>query len=194
MNTLDKVRKAPVAKCMGIEIETTIGSQAYYNNIRKYHSFFYAGNDGSIDADWGMKGIEFVSQPMPYDWLKKEIAKLYKKFAMEANSSCGIHVHVSKKWLSDKKAREIYTVVSRMVNEDLVHVFGRGINSYTNEPIGDRYCLVNIKNKHTNEFRMFKSGNEKWAQYCVDCAKYMVDHAHHLSIDGLLAFRDMYSF
>lgn len=194
MNTLKKVRKAPSNKTMGIEIEVCLSdeNEVVYTD---WLGFFYQGLDASIrTSSLRYVGREFVSQPLTHTWLHKELGKLYEKIKgdFQVNESCGIHVHVSKKWCSDKKAKEIFDVVNKFTPDQLNWVFGRGLNNYTDESWGHRYCLVNCTNKATNEFRMFKSGDCAWARYCIDCVKYMVEHAHHLTFEGLLAFRDMY--
>jgi hypothetical protein len=193
MNTLEKVRKAPSNKAMGIEIECVL-PRTMIEDLPEYLGFFYKGEDYSIDSDWAEKGVEFVSQPLTYEWMNKEIKKLYAKVghALKTNASCGIHVHVSKKWLSDKKAKDIYDVLKNLTDDDLRTLFGRGRNSYTSAHYGTRYCLVNETNKHTNEFRMFKSGNQHWALYCIAMSQFMVEHAHHLTASMLFAFNEDY--
>ena len=194
MNTLENVRKAPASKTMGIEIEMCV--QYSHMEDSSYFGFFYRGYDGSIRRNHGTSGVEWVSQPLTFNWMKKEIGKLYKKLdgKFSVNGSCGIHVHVSRKWCSEKKAEAIYETLKELSGDDLYHIFGRSSTQWTDEPFGNRYCLVNNNPEKTIEFRMFKSGDEKWAQYCVDCVKYMVENAFHFTADGLRAFRDMYKF
>jgi len=108
MNTLGSVRTPPHNKTMGIEIECFISTN-HDDVMGNFHGFFYAGRDGSLSSDnYVQMGVEFVSQPLTKDWMIKEIKKLYKKFPdTTVNRSCGIHIHVSKKWLSEKKAKAI---------------------------------------------------------------------------------------
>lgn len=54
-----------------------------------------------------------------------------------------------------------------------------------------RYCIVNVTNSKTIEFRMFASGNVKWAQYCVELVNYLVENAFHLNVDAFNAAVDM---
>jgi hypothetical protein len=192
MNTLENVRKAPSNKTMGIEIEMCVRHGVM--DDKDYHGFFYRGYDGSISAPYDFRGCEWVSQPLTVSWLKREITKLYTKLDGEysVNRSCGIHIHVSRKWCSEKKAREIYDIIKFFHSEELEDIFGRSLNGYTDGSYGNRYCMVNNTNDHTIEFRMFAPGNEAWALYCVDLAQYLVQNAHHLSTDGIRAFRDMY--
>ncbi len=194
MNTLRNVRKAPVAKSMGIEIECILVKEC----VSDWHGFFYKGYDGSINSknNWRDEECEFVSQPLTYEWMHRELKKLYKTLdSHEAytNSSCGIHIHVSKLWCSDKKAKAIWEFIKTMPLVDFEDIFGRQPNHYCDVVgnWGDRYIAVNSQNKHTNEFRMFKSSNDvRWALYCVDCVKYMVENAYTLNLSAFSAFRD----
>lgn len=194
MQTLYNWRKPPHGKTMGIEIETCVGRM----NSGEYLGFFYVTTDGSIDCPYfsNKYGREFVSQPLSPEWLKREIDKLFKKMIdPEANDSCGVHIHVSKKWLTDKKAEAIYTFVKSLTETEFECLFGRRPNGYcrqVREYSGDRYCAVNMSNSATQEFRMFKSGNAAWCKYCVDCATYMVENAYRLNKGAFFAFRDLY--
>ena len=192
MNTLDSVRKAPHSKTMGIEIEAVFDVR--YDD--DWVGFFYKGTDGSIQRpSYRQYGYEFVSQPLTYEWMHRELGKLYKKilpYGMSVNSSCGIHIHVSKAWFSDKKANAVQKFLTTLTNEEMHDLFGRRPNHYC-DPLDSpksRYNAVNTTNATTNELRMFCSGDLKWAKYCVDCAKYMVENAYHLNIDAFTAFQD----
>jgi hypothetical protein len=195
MNTLDSVRKPSHNKTMGIEIECFVDAVvvSHYN----HYGFFYAGADGSIDPDrWSQSGVEFVSQPLTREWMDREIKKLYARFpGIQWNSSCGIHIHVSKKWLSEKKARAIWAFISSLSPEVYASYFGRRPNQYC--AIGDhygssRYNAINTQNSATIEFRMFASGGRDWALYTVACVDYMIQNAYHLNIDAFNAFVDMH--
>lgn len=193
MNTLESVRKAPTNKTMGIEIECCARNRFDAD----WCGFFYCGSDGSIlTTGWSDHGYEFVSQPLTHEWMHRELRKLYKTFKtldVYTNNSCGIHVHVSKKWCSDKKAKAIWEFIKTMPLVDFEDIFGRQPNHYCDVVgnWGDRYIAVNSQNKHTNEFRMFKSSNDvRWALYCVDCVKYMVENAYTLNLSAFSAFRD----
>jgi len=197
MQSLSSFRKPPIDKTVGIEIECFYSVFVTVER-RQYSGFFYATSDGSINPDnWSQTAIEWVSQPLTCEWLKKEIVKLEKKYGNWMwNESCGIHIHVSRKWLSEKKAGAIYAFIQSLSEDDYLHFFGRTTNNYcrTHYALGhSRYSAVNIENKHTVEIRVFRSGDAAWAQYCVDCVKYMVDHAYHLNVEAFSAFRRLYN-
>lgn len=195
MQSLPKFRVPPHNKTVGIEIECFTASCVAVEKY-KHYGFFYATDDGSINPrSYAMSGVEFVSQPLPVDMLCKQLDKLGKKFHWEHNSSCGIHVHVSRKWLSEKKAKAIYNWIKTLSYADMALLFGRVANTYCRNDVtfgSTRYCAVNIMNTHTIEFRMFSSGNVAWAKWCVKLVEYMIVNAYHLNIDAAMAFRDMY--
>lgn len=194
MNSLDNFRAPDTNKAMGIEIECTLGDE-HYSKRHQHHGFFYATTDGSIDA-WPSIGVEFVSQPLSAAWLKKEINKLARKFTWETNPSCGVHIHVSRKWLSLEKARSINSFLYSLTNSDRIELFGRAENSYcrTHETLDkeDRYRSINITNKATIEFRMFKSGDAAWCRYCVDMVEYLINNARTLNWDAVSAFKELH--
>ena len=194
MQSLSTFRKPPHNKTMGIEIECVLG--ACEVRYFQHYGFFYATQDGSIDTNtWSQMGVEFVSQPLPVEMLCKQIGKLGKRFTWESNTSTGIHIHVSRQWLSTKKATAIYNWIKTLTNAEFELLFGRKPNYYcrTEGTIGStRYLAVNTENKATIEFRMFASGPADWAKYCVKMAEYLVVNAYHLNLDAALAFKDLY--
>lgn len=193
-----KVRTPVHNRAIGIEIEGFVNDvDSPLINYGAYTGFFSMQRDGSIDTDnWSQRSVEFVSQPLSVEWMKKEIYKLYKKYpTFASNRSCGIHVHVSRKWLSEKKAKTVYHFLQSLSGEQFETLFGRMPNMYceTSAVWGrTRYAAINNENISSIEFRMFKSGNAEWACYCVDMVKYLIDNAYRLNIDAIMAFRDIY--
>lgn len=192
MNSLDSFRKPPCGNTMGIEIETV--TEEYIE--RGYRGFFYVTSDGSIrPTNYNHYGVEFVSQPLTPPHLKREIDKLFKGLAdAYPNKSCGVHIHVSRKWISTEKAKLIKKFIQSFTDEEKVYFFGRVGNNYckyTESYDGDRYQCINLSRDNTVEFRMFKSGDAKWCKYCVDCVQYLITHAKHLNKEAFYAFLDM---
>lgn len=205
MQSLSKFRTPNTNKAMGIEIECIVRTRDEERNLiacpieGRHYGFFYATNDGSIDVPWGSRDIvgrEMVSQPLSAEWLKKEINKLAKRFSWEENESCGVHIHVSRKWLSREKAKLIYSFMQSLTEAQRVELFGRDASGGfcgVQFPYGtSRYSAMNDDNKATIEFRVFKSGDAKWCCYCVDMVQYLIENARQLNIDAILAFRDSY--
>lgn len=203
MNSLSTFRKPPTNKAMGIEIEALFPDRSTTcPDVRKHAGFFYVTTDGSIDnygystpAQRYWAGRELVSQPLSAPWLKKEIKKINKKWPWQSNDSCGIHIHVSRKWFTEEKAKKVYAFLRSLSTDDKCQLFGRGDNNYTST-IGTfgstRYLAINTQNTATIEFRMFSSGSAEWACYCVDMATYLVEHWSTLNIEAILAFRALY--
>lgn len=206
MQTLSNFRKPPCGKTMGIELEVL---QRYEGVLRDYQGFFYATRDGSIQPfswihgpggrtiqsleKWEY-GREYVSQPLTPEWLKKEIVKLAKKTQWLVNSSCGIHIHVSKAWCSKARARSIFKFYCDLTQSERIALFGRGSNEYCEADMRrfahTRYNAVNVENAATTELRMFASGDAQWACYCVDMAVWLVHNAKHLNLDSAFAEMD----
>lgn len=192
MTTLHQTRKAPHEKTIGIEIECLV-----LNPVARgcHDGFFFAGTDGSI-MRYGEEGtpVEFVSQPLTPEWLKKEIYKLHRKYGISHNRSCGIHVHVSKGWCSTKRGLKIAKFLTMLRPEDMEYVFGRRPNDYCENTVARdaKYVAVNVSKTETVEFRSFCSGSAQWACYCVDLVCYLVRNHSTLNVDALMAFRDLY--
>lgn len=191
MNTLEKVRKAPHAKTMGIELECIVTFSDFEKVMNQFVGFFYAGNDGSIRPDYsggGSRGIEFVSQPLPYSALLREIDRLNKRVIWRHNESCGIHVHVSRHWLNDVRAIRLQKSICALTNSEFASLFGRRPNDYCLRTARHtRYCAVNTTNSHTIEFRMFASGDAAWAKECLRRVKLLVEYRGK----GLLSYTKM---
>ena len=190
MQSLSFFRKLDAVKSYGIEIECV-----HYQSILKYqyHGFFYATDDSSLSYGHYLHITEFVSQPLPVEWLCKEITRLEKRVGeWFANDTCGIHVHVNRKWCTEKKAKAIRAFVNDMSFNDCNQLFGRLANTYCRQKTSGRYCMVNMTNEKTIEFRMFASGGAKWARYCVRMSDYMVKNAFQLNIDAMYAASDMF--
>jgi len=190
--TLDKWRKPPHAKSIGIELEGCLSSPPD-PIITGYRRMFFAGKDGSIvPTRFSQYGIEWVSQPLTVEWLCRELRWLFNQPMMASwntNKSCGIHLHVSRLWLNERKAERINKFLHDMPDNARSDYFGRLSNYFCaylpTLDNSDRYHAVNISNKHTIEFRMFASGGLEWSMWCVRCVQWLIEHASHLNIDAL---------
>lgn len=177
-------RKPIHNKCYGIEIECYVP-----RNTVRYHShvgMFFVGMDGSLQYNQGGQvGVEFVSQPLPYKWLDKEIAKLYKRHPWTRNDSCGIHVHVSKASVSRHRMLELLSCLWGLNDTQAMHLFGRTWNMHNHPACENRYCSINMRNANTIEFRMFASGDAAWARECLRRTKLMVEYKGKCSYGNL---------
>lgn len=216
MQSLSSFRAPDTNKTFGIEWEVCYSNffnppPAVYGT---YIKFFYVTSDGSIhcpiEGSWWTR--ELVSQPLPPRWLVKEMARLaraleltpfnpgpgqksYRNQTMEemANDSCGIHIHINRKWLNEAKAKLIFDWWKALSKEDKIQFFGRDTNSYCKPHWkSSRYDAINLTNLNTIEFRMFSSGGLKWAQWCVLFTEYLINNAKRLNIHAVQAFYDSY--
>jgi len=196
MQSLDKFRTPPCNKTVGIEWEMILKYEGYVD-YGEYKGFFYCTTDGSIH-DRGMGyGREFVSQPLQPKWLVKELARLNKIIGphLLTNDTCGIHVHVSRKWATTDRINCVDKFLRDLSIGEYADAFGRVPNDYCfhqdRHPMGTtRYSALNTENKATVEFRVFRSGDLKWAQYCVLLVEYIMENAKHLNKDAFFAFVD----
>lgn len=193
-------RTPPHDRTYGIEVECVLSNITESGNLSvtydKHYGFFKAGRDGSIEHTWCNTPVEFVSQPLPREWLKKELYKLYNRFPIKENDSCGIHIHVSRKWCTEKKAKQIRKFLCALGDDQCENLFGRTPQYFCRnvDDKNSRYRMVNVQPTETVEFRMFKSGGIKWACYCVDMVDYLVRNYRTLNVDALFAFRDLHSY
>ncbi len=188
MNTLENVRKPPHRKTVGIEIECVSLERPRYGHI----GFWFAGDDASISS-WPGHGVEYVSQPLSVQWMHRELNVLKKKVpAWEVNDSCGIHVHVSRQWLTLQRADAVLKFLKSLDDITMMELFGRKPNHYCRTTCSktSRYCAINITNEATTEIRSFASGDIRWAKWCVDFSVYLTEHAKHLNLDAVLAYKE----
>ncbi len=194
--TLDpeEIRKPVHAKTMGIEIECLLPrGLGRTGTLGNHHGFFFAGTDGSIQTSWsrGETGVEFVSQPLPFNWLCTELTRLSKRFPnWEWNDSCGIHVHVSRNWFNNKRVESLRDGLETLNPDQQELLFGRSFNGYCTRPTPhertSRYCAINTRNLNTIEFRMFSGGDVNWAKECLRRTKLMVEFKGKPTFDNLL--------
>lgn len=204
MESLSQFRKPPSRKTLGIEWEMLWDEDhPNYHRAGKHLKFFYITSDGSITTSgvprlYCFWGRELVSQPLTYAWLLKELERLNEVIPTpHVNESCGIHVHVSRQWATPKKVDHLVDFLRTLTNSESLDSFGREPNTYCAsmsrwfKGSDSRYWALNLTRKDTIEFRVFRSGDVKWAQYCVKLVNYMMENATRLNKDAFFAFVDM---
>ena len=192
MNNLPNPRKPTHNKTLGIEIECVIDREVADKITTPYHGMFKVDTDGSIRAGYNKRGKELVSQPLPASWLKNEITKLYKKFKWEHDESCGIHVHVSRKWWSVQRAEKLARFLGRLSRADMKLLFGREPNEFCQNNgyrPNNRYNAINFTPENTIEIRAFSSGDAEWAKYCVAFTDLLVRHRGDYTYADLLRMK-----
>jgi hypothetical protein len=196
MQSLSKFRTPPCSKTVGIEWELILEDSGYISS-GVFKGFFYCTTDGSIRDRGAGYGREFVSQPLQPKWLVKELARLNRTIGayIRTNDTCGIHVHVSRKWATSDRINSVDQFLRELSTGEYLDAFGRSPNEYSRHQtygsLGNtRYMALNVENKATVEFRVFRSGDLKWAQYCVLLVEYIMENAKHLNKDAFFAFVD----
>lgn len=168
MGSLSKFRKAPHNRCYGMEVEC-------YPTLRPaldYVGFWYVTTDMSLNAG----GREFVSQPMPYDMLVRQVRQLEKRVAgWNTDSRCGLHIHVSRSaWTREV---EFSKMLRTFWASDMEQCFGR--YSHFADPwgaVGDKCRAVNVLHRNSYEFRMWKAGDLYWTLEALRRTRAIVEH------------------
>lgn len=155
----------------GVELEVEVNET--YNNEEKAQEaldrigedFAIAKSDGSI-----IHGFELVTAPAPLDVHRERFAKLLGKRldGLTCQSGrCGMHVHASRAPLTQLQIGKLMVFINDVNNKAFVKaVAGRDSNSFckilhknvkdVRSDNRDRYQAINLTNRHTIEFRIFK--------------------------------------
>lgn len=163
----------------GIELElegSSFSALVYADKHLKTHCILK--RDGSLQ-----NGVEIVTKPAKVGEHKEAFKPFFDKIdttSLQAKSSCGMHIHVSKNPLTALQIKRIGGFLEE--NMSFVHkIAGRKDNTYSKvkdltkgmsvlynerEPVyskrlnlttSTRYSALNCTGKHTIEFRMFAS-------------------------------------
>lgn len=158
MGSLEVFRKTPHKDTFGVEIE------CYPNSTiedEQHVGFFWCTRDGSLSSS----GREFVSQPLPYDFLHNRINWLHKKIGgWYVRNECGLHIHVSRKMWSAQREDEFSNLLCALTSEQTKAMFGRVSNTYTNPNLnrGKKYRAINCLHPNSYEFRLWAAGDLTW--------------------------------
>lgn len=173
----------------GIEMEfnNTSPEEVQKKSIDLYRKkYLYNKRDGSISS-----GVEVVTSPLDrksivymLDGFKDSLEYISKR---DYKNNAGIHIHVNKKSISPITRYKIYMLLNNYatINETNIIYFLSGRYRYFNvipdDSVGlsdsyyrlgkskhksykkdsDRYQALNVKNKSTFEFRLFKASSSK---------------------------------
>jgi hypothetical protein len=182
-----KQTRRRVDQYLGVEVEveatkTSNHDEAIESSGLADKPAFYCKEDGSLDD-----GFEIVSHPCSFEWWKEADlsflgslkAKGYRSFD---TASCGMHVHVSRKSLSQldifkllrffQSEIEFVKAVSRRessnlrrwaaVDESGPHDLVRKVKD-RNKDHDERYTAINLVPTNTVEFRIFRGTLDKSA-------------------------------
>ena len=194
-----------VAKGDRIDSVTAVNAVA---NLDENGKFCWFETDGSLS-----NGYEIITQPMGLDqheqfwgWLKTDLTK---PLLSHKTTTCGLHIHVSRKGLSKLQLSKMISFVNHPDNEEFITALARRYaQNYAR--IGQkkistawksqqsRYDAINMEPRQTVEFRLFR-GTLKYeaviasiqfvnalVAYCHDQSGYGFD----LSTSSFLKFLD----
>ena len=160
--------------------------------------------DGSLD-----NGFEIISQPMGLDkhkelWLWTNESTITEGLRSHLTGTCGLHVHVSREGLTNLQiARAVY-FVNHQANRHLIETVARRYNAgyckakskkiSTAARAEDRYEMINLQNRKTIEFRIFKGSLKYEAiiaaiEFCHAVLNFSATNSNlHLSTEAFLKF------
>ncbi len=200
---------------LGFELEAGGLSSSYdckniAESISDGEETFYLKEDGSIPEH----GFELVSHPIT---LKRHKELNWQSVLAEMSSggmrshdlgteSCGLHVHVSRNYLSPYKWLLIDWFISKyqsnfeaIARRKETHWAcfkksnGQPVKDVYGKSSGTRYQAVNFENKNTVEFRLFR-GTLKYSTFMatLEIIDALVHWAEKLSISDILATGDAF--
>ncbi len=158
----------------GIELElevtqrdsTTLAAAAKKTSqILRPDEFAILKHDGSLNC-----GFEICTRPADMISHQHRWSKFFagKPDTLQVLPSCGLHIHTSRRGLSDLTIAKIVCFLNAYHNRGFIQVMaGRSANNYcqikkkklttASEFAGDRYEAVNLANPNTIEFRIFRA-------------------------------------
>ncbi len=108
-----------------------------YHGARRLPNAYAIEPDGSIDADSGYAGIEFISPPLPVTEMLDDLKKVKEwagLYGCETNQSTGLHMNVSVPGYSLEKLD--YIKLALFIGDQyILEQFGRASNTYCKSAI-----------------------------------------------------------
>ena len=157
-----------------LEVECTRGNRnESAKNIYDWFETNRASNEQLLFEEDGSlsHGFEMISNPMGLDkhreiWKWLERKDLINNIRSHNTSTCGLHVHVSKKGLSALTISKAVCFVNNPSNQSLIKAIARRYGSgycrakhvtlANGAQCGDKYEMINLNKRHTMEFRIFR--------------------------------------
>jgi hypothetical protein len=161
-----KVRPNTVYLGCELEYETNNRNRAQLAVGKLMHGHALMKSDGSI-----RNGFEIVTCPATLDIHLDIFKKFYDNIPpdLKTEKNVGMHVHISRKPLSQLTLGKLTEFLNRQDNKEFIHhIAGRIDNTYArmsndrtvtyawrNKNGGDRYNALNLNNSNTVEVRLF---------------------------------------
>lgn len=192
----------------GVELECEMQGDAFDDNERQDTARAlldvanvgmrraWAEHDGSLN--WG---FELITQPMGLDghaemWPRVLSHPAARALRSHDTRTCGLHVHVSRRGLTQLQIARAVVFLNAPENETLVRAIARRYgNSYCriakktlNSACGsfDRYEMLNLTNSRTVEFRLFRGTlRAETVLACVEFSNAVLEFARTASNNAL---------
>jgi hypothetical protein len=162
---------------MGIELEVEIRSRDTKRGdvAERLHAALNDGQSGKrvhFEEDGSLtSGFEIITNPMGLDthtefWSWLQDKDLIRGLRSHDTSTCGLHIHVSRRGMSNWQIARINTFINHPDNMELISKVARRYSSsyarISEKKLSkahydaDRYDALNLNNSETIEFRIFK--------------------------------------
>jgi hypothetical protein len=203
---------------MGVELEVEVKDGSIDSHVEALNAKL---NDGEIgkrvyfEADGSLThGFEIISNPMGLDshyelWSALADRDLVRGMRSHNTSTCGLHVHVSRKNMHTMQINKMNVFLNHPDNQDLIKAVARRYDvnyariaqkklSNAHKYDIERRDALNITNDHTVEFRIFKGtlihdtllSAIEFANALVNFTMPASPAGFHLSTDRFLDFID----
>lgn len=149
----------------GIELEVNGSIDRAAPTQDRLADHAYLKEDGSLDS-----GFEIVTHPHSFRSMRKLWSQFFEKPVLGLSSfksgECGLHIHISRKRLTQAQIRRMVVFLNAPENTPLIErIAQRGSNHYSQispkklatalRGYG-RYEALNLENEHTVELRIFR--------------------------------------
>lgn len=160
---------------MGVELEIECDGADRRPTVNNLHEHINDGDMGKrvfFERDGSLRnGFEIITQPMSLPMIKETFGFLNQPRLIDGLKShntdtCGLHVHVSRKGMSSLQIAKMVCFINDPNNEWLIRAIARryanGYCKIQQKRLGqahmsvERYEAVNLTNRRTIEFRIFK--------------------------------------
>lgn len=163
-----KVKPSTIYLGCELEFETKDKTKAQLGVGKLLQGHALMKSDGSI-----RNGFEVVTCPATLDIHLETFKKFYDNIPpdLKVESNVGMHVHISRKPLSQLTLGKMSEFLNRLDNKQFIHhIAGRIDNNYAKQDVkrnitfpwkalraggGDRYNALNLQNQNTVEIRLF---------------------------------------
>ena len=205
--------RAKGGRGLGLEIEAECPAVDKYNAARavleavhpagiprddSFDRIAWCEQDGSLDD-----GFEIITQPLGLDahrelWPRVLDTRAVKGLRSHDTETCGLHVHVSRVGLSKLTIAKAVVFLNADENDRfIVRLARRSSNGYCKKKNDarvnrdacesfDRYERLNLTNRHTVEFRIFRGSlNRKTVLASVEFANAVMDFCAQAAVTDL---------